>query len=210
MARLPSIIAMILALSLMAPALATVHYIMPNYTWQLNHTISSGPGGGLPLPQLPANSSTSTPVSNPITNSTSNFYTSSPFSYYNYNQERIKVRPEGWQGPAVTYDNNSLSVYGERIMLYSGEFHYFRLPRSPELWCDVLAKIKAMGFNAVSIYVPWMMLEPLRGEWDEVGWFDLDLFIGFAQTNGLYVIARPGPYISKFYFPVPWSQARHS
>ncbi|KAK4659899.1 hypothetical protein QC762_114400 [Podospora pseudocomata] len=196
MARLPSILAMILALSLMAPALATIHYVMPNYTWQLNHTISSGPVGGLPLPQLPVNSSTSTPVSNPITNSTSNFYTSSPFSYYNYKQERIKVRPEGWQGPAVTYDNNSLSVYGERIMLYSGEFHYFRLPRSPELWCDVLAKIKAMGFNAVSIYVPWMMLEPLRGEWDEVGWFDLDLFIGFAQTNGLYVIARPGPYIN--------------
>ncbi|KAK0671365.1 family 35 putative glycoside hydrolase [Cercophora samala] len=196
MAKITSIIAMLLALALITPALATIHYVMPNYTWQLNHTINSGPGWALPLPKLPARNSTSNSTANPFTNSTSHFNTSSPFSYYTYNQDRIKTPPDGWQGPAVTFDNYSLSVYGERIMLYSGEFHYFRLPRSHELWCDVLAKIKALGFNAISTYVPWMLLEPRRGEWDEVGWFDLTMFLEFAQMAGLYVIIRPGPYIN--------------
>ncbi|KAK4200610.1 glycoside hydrolase superfamily [Triangularia verruculosa] len=187
MAKLMSIVAMHLALSFIVPALATIRYVMPNDTWQINHTISSGPSWGLPLPQLPNANSTSSP---------SNGTSSSPFSYWNYNQDRMKTPPEGWEGPAVTYDNYSLSVYGERIMLYSGEFHYFRLPRSPELWGDVLMKIRAMGFNAISTYVPWMLLEPLQGVWDEVGWSDLESFLLSAQMNGLYVIARPGPYIN--------------
>ncbi|KAK4181442.1 family 35 putative glycoside hydrolase [Triangularia setosa] len=180
MAKLPSIIVMLLALSLIAPALASMQYVMPNYTWQINHTHGSGPSWGLPLPKLPALNTTS----------------SSPFSYWSYDKDRLKSPPEGWEGPAVTYDSYSLSIYGERIMLYSGEFHYFRLPRSTELWGDVLTKIRALGFNAISIYVPWMMLEPRRGVWDEVGWYDLDTFLGIAQMNGLYVIARPGPYIN--------------
>ena len=49
----------------------------------------------------------------------------------------------------VTWDKYSLSVQGERVYVFSGEFHYMRLP-VPEMWLDVFQKLKANGFNAVS------------------------------------------------------------
>lgn len=49
----------------------------------------------------------------------------------------------------VTWDKYSLSVKGERVYIFSGEFHYMRLP-VPELWLDVFQKLRANGFNAVS------------------------------------------------------------
>lgn len=49
----------------------------------------------------------------------------------------------------VTWDKYSLSVKGERLFVFSGEFHYMRLP-VPELWLDVFQKLRANGFNAVS------------------------------------------------------------
>lgn len=54
----------------------------------------------------------------------------------------------------VTWDEHSLLIRGERIMLYSGEFHPYRLP-VPGLWLDILQKMKALGFNAVSFYTDW-------------------------------------------------------
>jgi hypothetical protein len=49
----------------------------------------------------------------------------------------------------VTWDKYSLSVKGERLFIFSGEFHYARLP-VPEMWLDVFQKLKANGFNAIS------------------------------------------------------------
>lgn len=49
----------------------------------------------------------------------------------------------------VTWDTYSLSVKGERVYVFSGEFHYQRLP-VPELWLDVFQKLRANGFNAIS------------------------------------------------------------
>jgi beta-galactosidase GanA len=49
----------------------------------------------------------------------------------------------------VTWDEHSLFVRGERIFLYTGEFHPWRLP-VVDLWKDVLQKIKALGYNGVS------------------------------------------------------------
>lgn len=53
---------------------------------------------------------------------------------------------------AVTWDKYSLSVNGERLFIFSGEFHYHRLP-VPEMWLDVFQKLRANGFNAVSSIV---------------------------------------------------------
>jgi beta-galactosidase len=49
----------------------------------------------------------------------------------------------------VTWDKYSLSVKGQRLFVFSGEFHYQRLP-VPELWLDVFQKLRANGFNAIS------------------------------------------------------------
>jgi hypothetical protein len=54
----------------------------------------------------------------------------------------------------VTFDQYSLMVDGRRTFIWSGEFHPYRLP-SPNLWRDVLQKMKASGYNAVSVYFDW-------------------------------------------------------
>lgn len=95
----------------------------------------------------------------------------------------------------VTWDSHSLFVRGERVMIFSGEIHPFRLP-VPSLWIDVLQKVRALGFNCVSFYVDWALLEGKPGEFKADGVFDLKPFFDAAQKAGLYLIARPGPYIN--------------
>ncbi|KAK1516895.1 glycosyl hydrolase family 35 [Colletotrichum costaricense] len=95
----------------------------------------------------------------------------------------------------VRWDEHSLFIRGERIVILSGEFHPWRIP-SPGLWLDVLQKIKAVGYNAVSFYVNWALLEGKPGEVRMDNVFDLQPFIDAAVEAGLYLIARPGPYIN--------------
>ncbi|GHE58995.1 beta-galactosidase [Streptomyces spiralis] len=95
----------------------------------------------------------------------------------------------------VTFDRYSLVVDGERVPLWSGEVHPFRLP-SPSLWRDVLQKMRASGYNAVSVYASWNYHSPAPGHYDFTGVRDLGRFLDMAAETGLYVIARPGPYIN--------------
>ncbi|KIY02701.1 uncharacterized protein Z520_01166 [Fonsecaea multimorphosa CBS 102226] len=95
----------------------------------------------------------------------------------------------------VTWDETSLFIYGQRIMIFSGEFHPFRLP-VPSLWLDVFQKIKALGFNCVSFYLDWAILEGKPGNFSAEGVFALEPFFEAASAAGVYLIARPGPYIN--------------
>ena len=65
----------------------------------------------------------------------------------------------------VTYDRYSFSLDGHRVWLWSAEFHYYRLP-NPDLWRDQLEKLKAAGFNAVSLYFSWAYHSPAPGVFD--------------------------------------------
>ena len=96
---------------------------------------------------------------------------------------------------AVTYDKYSLFLNGKRLFVWSGEFHPFRLP-APNLWPDILQKMKASGFNAVCAYFNWSYHSPAPGEYDFTGVRDMDRFLDLAAETGLYVLARPGPYIN--------------
>ena len=91
----------------------------------------------------------------------------------------------------VTWDEHSIFVRGERIMLFSGEFHPYRLP-SPGLWLDVLQKVKALGFSGVSFYVDWALQEGKEGSFSAEGVFDLQPFFDAATEAGIYLLARPG------------------
>ena len=95
----------------------------------------------------------------------------------------------------VTFDKYSLMLDGRRQVVWSGEFHPFRLP-SPDLWRDVLQKMKATGYTAVSIYFDWNYHSPAPGVYDFTGVRDMDRVLDLAAEAGLYVIARPGPYIN--------------
>lgn len=54
---------------------------------------------------------------------------------------------------AVTWDPHSLFIHGQRTFILSAEFHSWRLPGDPAIWADVFQKIKANGFNTVSLWV---------------------------------------------------------
>ena len=96
---------------------------------------------------------------------------------------------------AATYDQYSLMIGGKRTFIYAGEFDPWRLP-SPSLWLDRLEKMKADGYNAVTPYFDWDYHSPAPGVYDFSGVRDINEFLKMAQQAGLYVIARPGPYIN--------------
>lgn len=80
----------------------------------------------------------------------------------------------------MTWDEHSLFVRGERIFLYSAEFHPWRLP-VPDLWVDVLQKIKALGYNGVSFYVDWALLEGSPGHFSAEGALGYEAFFSAAE-----------------------------
>jgi beta-galactosidase GanA len=70
-----------------------------------------------------------------------------------------------------------------------------RLP-VPDLYLDIFQKIKSLGYNGVSFYVDWALLEGKPGVYRAEGVFDLQPFFDAASEAGIYLIARPGPYIN--------------
>lgn len=96
----------------------------------------------------------------------------------------------------VTWDPDSLFINGERVFIFSGEFHPYRLP-VPSLWTDVFEKIKALGLNTASFYVHWALMEGKQGSFTSDGVFDIGGFLEAAKETGMYLNARPGPYISE-------------
>ena len=95
----------------------------------------------------------------------------------------------------VTFDKYSLLLDDRRLVLWSGEFHPFRLP-SPSLWTDVLQKMRSNGYNAVSIYVNWSYHSCAPGQYDFTGVRNLGRFLAVAAQVGIFVTVRPGPYIN--------------
>jgi beta-galactosidase GanA len=107
----------------------------------------------------------------------------------------VGVPPAPAASPTVGYDHYSVTIDGRRVLLRGAEFHYFRLP-SPDLWRDVLEKYQAAGFNTVSMYFDWAYHSPKPGVYDFAGVRDVDRLLRTAEQAGLYVVARPGPYIN--------------
>ncbi|ETW79762.1 glycoside hydrolase family 35 protein [Heterobasidion irregulare TC 32-1] len=84
----------------------------------------------------------------------------------------------------VRRDNCSLVLQGQRFLIYSGEFHTYRLA-VPSLWPDILQKIKAAGSNAISVYLHWGAINPAPGVID---------FDEYRAVELLYEAAKPLGY----------------
>jgi beta-galactosidase len=92
-----------------------------------------------------------------------------------------------------SYNADSFLINGDGFFIHSGELHYFRIPR--DLWQDRLLKAKRCFLNTVTTYIAWNWHEPLEGRFRFDGDADLDYYFKVCEELGLYVIARPGPYI---------------
>ena len=104
------------------------------------------------------------------------------------------IAPKG-KRQAVSWDQYSLKVGDKRVVVWSGEIHPFRLP-NPALWRDVIQKMKALGFNGVAYYFDWGYHSPAPGVYDFSGVRNVELALQIAKEEGMYVIARTGPYIN--------------
>jgi beta-galactosidase len=98
----------------------------------------------------------------------------------------------------VVSSSIELSAEGIRIdgrpqLLLCASLFYFRLPR--EEWQARLEQVRASGYTCVDVYLPWNFHETAPGRWSFDGRRDVATFLDLAHAAGLYVIARPGPYI---------------
>ncbi|KAM6933824.1 beta-galactosidase-1-like protein 2 [Xenentodon cancila] len=90
-------------------------------------------------------------------------------------------------------DSSNFTLEGKPFRVLGGSIHYFRVPRA--YWKDRLMKMKACGLNTLTTYVPWNLHEPERGLFDFEDQLDLETYLHLADSLGLWVILRPGPYI---------------
>ncbi len=94
----------------------------------------------------------------------------------------------------VAFDKNGFRFDGNDAFMVSGEFHYFRVPRSD--WKRRMQLFKEAGGNMLATYVPWIIHEPKEGEilFGDRDERDLVGFLETAKEMGLAVCLRPGPY----------------
>jgi beta-galactosidase len=95
-------------------------------------------------------------------------------------------------GTFTTGDKTFL-LNGQPFIVKAAEVHYPRIPRP--YWEHRIQMCKALGMNAVCIYIFWNIHEQQEGQFDFTGNNDVAEFCRLAQKNGLYVIVRPGPYV---------------
>ncbi|MDE6274272.1 MAG: beta-galactosidase [Clostridiales bacterium] len=94
---------------------------------------------------------------------------------------------------AVKLTKQGVELNGKYEVLLCGSLFYFRLPRA--VWKDRIIKLKNAGYNCVDVYFPWNYHERADGSFDFSGERDVRYFLEELSRAGLYVIARPGPYI---------------
>lgn len=98
---------------------------------------------------------------------------------------------------SVNIVDQAITVDGTESNLYGGAVHYWRLDRHK--WDEILDSVKNMGFNMISIYIPWEAHEIERGRFDfgEINPSnDIDAFLTLCETKGFKIIVRPGPQIN--------------
>ncbi|MDR2975516.1 MAG: beta-galactosidase [Propionibacteriaceae bacterium] len=97
----------------------------------------------------------------------------------------------------VRLEQGVLELHDEPTSLYAGAMHYWRVER--DLWEPILDQVVAMGFTAVSVYIPWEIheIEPGRFDFGQIDpRKDIDAFLTLIEAKGLRVVVRPGPQIN--------------
>ena len=92
-----------------------------------------------------------------------------------------------------TIGDKTFLLNGQPFVVKAAEVHYPRIPRP--YWEHRIQMCKALGMNAVCIYIFWNIHEQQEGQFNFTDNNDVAEFCRIAQKNGMYVIVRPGPYV---------------
>ena len=92
--------------------------------------------------------------------------------------------------PSFGVANDRFVINGTQpVSLRAGSIHYSRV--HPDLWDDRLSRLRALGLNAVTTYVPWNFHEAEPGAFDfSSPSRDLPSFLRLAQRHRLHVLLR--------------------
>lgn len=110
------------------------------------------------------------------------------FHWISLTPKRMHSRNLGLQA-----NKEYFQLEGNKFLILGGSMHYFRIPRA--YWSDRMLKMKALGLNTLTTYVPWNLHEPERGTFNFKDDIDLEAYLKLADDLDLWVILRPGPYI---------------
>ncbi|MEW6608333.1 MAG: alpha-amylase family protein [bacterium] len=98
---------------------------------------------------------------------------------------------------SLNIKNGVFTLQEKERFLLIGEFQYFRIKK--KLWAEGLSKLKSIGFNGISTYVPWVWHEVEEGNFDFRGKTyperDLIGFIEECKKKSLFLVIKPGPLI---------------
>ena len=95
----------------------------------------------------------------------------------------------------VSYDSQSIIVHGQRVMLAAAGYDSVLI--DPARWPGDLAALRAIGFNAIAVRVPWLMHEPWPDHFDFTGSRDIARLVQLARDAGLMVLLRAGPVVGE-------------
>lgn len=98
--------------------------------------------------------------------------------------------PSEWP---VALRPDRVAIKGQSRILLCASLFYFRIPRA--YWRERMEQLVSFGYNAIDVYFPWNYHESEAGAWDFEGEKDAAAFLALAAETGLWVVARPGPYI---------------
>ena len=83
---------------------------------------------------------------------------------------------------------------GKPFVIKAAEVHYLRIPK--DYWEHRIQMCKALGMNAVCIYIFWNQHEQQEGVFDfKTEERNVAEFVRLCQKNDMWVIVRPGPFV---------------
>lgn len=101
---------------------------------------------------------------------------------------------EGGHTFSFSTNGEDFLLDGEPFQIRSGEMHPARIPR--EYWQHRIRMARAMGMNCIALYIMWNYHETRRGVFDfHSGNRDIPAFIRLCQSEQMWVLLRPGPYV---------------
>jgi beta-galactosidase len=93
----------------------------------------------------------------------------------------------------VCLQDGRLTIAGRPQVVLCASLFYFRIPRAQ--WRERIRAVRDSGYTCLDVYLPWNYHELAPGEWDFSDERDVAAFLDLAHEEGVWVIARPGPYI---------------
>ena len=102
------------------------------------------------------------------------------------------------QQSGIRLRSDGIEIQGIRVPLHSAGFPYWEL--APSRWESALEAAAELRLRLLRLDIPWVLHELSPGVWD---WgerrseLDLPRLLKLAHARGLFVLARPGPWLGR-------------